>query len=333
MAVTTFEDYLKTKKLADDKISAAIEMVQELSEFLQKSNRELDQMEFGDIHRYSAYLIEKQTNLYMNYVYILYYGYFRNNHKIVEPIMELLDGAEMFPNFAKQLEEWYGKDVRSEIFQEIDMPPLGLHPKKRPDIIKILVARVIDKFGPGESIRFFKVGLRDKYPQSYKKPKEDLAKLKDIDKFLKLKHQNFVKTIEKHFHENTLFFSQPIDENVINFVKEDQMISAGIRDGNTIVMKKIPYKALPALKETDIRKKRYYICHNPLIREALLTEDQPISPIFCNCSGGFMKNFWEAMFDCSVDVELLESVIIGDEVCKFAIHIPENIIEKFIPSA
>ncbi len=332
MDLNAFEDYLKNKKITAEKISGAIGMVQELAKFLRKSNKSLEQLEFIDIHQFSAYLIENQANLYMNYVYILYYGYFSKNHLIVEPIMELLDGAEMFPNFAKQLEEWYGEDVRKEIFQDIDMPPFGLHPKKRPEIIKTLVDRVIEKFDSEESIKFFKVGLRDKYPESYKKPKEILTQLKDIDEYLKYKHQNFVKTIEKHFQENTLFFSQPIDESVINFVKKDQMISAGIRNGNTIVMKKIPYKTLPALKETDIRKKRYYICHNPLIREALLSEDQPISPIFCNCSGGFMKNFWEAMFECEVDVELLESVIKGDEMCKFAIHIPENIMDKFTQS-
>ncbi|MHA1123946.1 MAG: DUF6144 family protein [Candidatus Heimdallarchaeota archaeon] len=53
-----------------------------------------------------------------------------------------------------------------------------------------------------------------------------------------------------------------------------------------------------------------------------------MSPIFCNCSGGYLKNFWEAIFDCPVDVELLDSVIMGGDFCRFAIHLPPEIIEK-----
>ena len=91
-------------------------------------------------------------------------------------------------------------------------------------------------------------------------------------------------------------------------------------------MMKIPYMAHDALNESDRRKRNYAVCHNPMIREALLEEDQPIDPIFCNCSGGFIKNFWEAVLDHPVDVELLESVIQGDLFCKFAIHLPPEIV-------
>jgi hypothetical protein len=59
----------------------------------------------------------------------------------------------------------------------------------------------------------------------------------------------------------------------------------------------------------------------------LKDEDQPIDPIFCNCSGGYYKNYWEAVFDQPVKVELLESVLMGDQVCKFALHLPPEIIE------
>ncbi len=76
-------------------------------------------------------------------------------------------------------------------------------------------------------------------------------------------------------------------------------------------MKKIPCMTSMALSETDKRKRNYYVCHNPMIREALLEEDNPIDPIFCNSSGGFIKNYWEGVLECPIDVELLDSVIKG----------------------
>ena len=72
----------------------------------------------------------------------------------------------------------------------------------------------------------------------------------------------------------------------------------------------------------------YNFCHNPMIREALLDEEQPVSPIFCNCSGGYYKNYWEAVLDHPVEVELLESVMKGDNVCRFALHLPDSALEK-----
>jgi hypothetical protein len=60
----------------------------------------------------------------------------------------------------------------------------------------------------------------------------------------------------------------------------------------------------------------------------LKEEDQPVDPVFCNCSGGYYKNYWEAVLGQPVKVDLLESVIQGDHVCKFALHLPKEIVEK-----
>ena len=242
--------------------------------------------------------------------------------------METLDGREMFPNLSKQLIEKFGQEFRDEIFTGVELPPLGLHPKKKPAIIKILVNRIIEKLGPEKSVEFFKPGLRDKYPDSYVKGRETFQKSQNIDKLLKIKHQALVDNLTKHYEANTLFFAQPVTKEVLEFVKNDQKISAGIREGNKILMKKIPCMTSMALSETDKRKRNYYVCHNPMIREALLEEDRPIDPIFCNCSGGFIKNYWESVLECPVDVELFDSVIKGGKFCEFAIHLPPKIVEK-----
>ncbi|HDZ18238.1 hypothetical protein LCGC14_1033790 [marine sediment metagenome] len=63
-----------------------------------------------------------------------------------------------------------------------------------------------------------------------------------------------------------------------------------------------------------------------MVREAFLDEDQPISPIFCHSSSGYYKNYWEAVLEHPVKVELLETVLKGDLVCKFALHYPEELV-------
>ncbi len=281
-----------------------------------------------NLHNFGAYLIQYNSNTYQNFIALLYYGYYLKNQEIVIAVMETLDGWEMFPNLSKQLTEKFGQIFHDEVMSGIELPPQGVHPKKKPAYVKKIVARIIDRLGSDKSIEFFKTGLRDPYPDSYIKSKQIYEQTGNIDDLLLFKHKSLVETLIKHYEENSLFFTQPVTSDVIKFVKNDQKISAGIREGNTIHMYKIPYLTHLVLSETDKKKRNYYVCHNPMIREALLDEEMPIDPIFCNCSGGFMKNYWDAVLGQPVDVELLDSVIMGGKYCKFAIHLPQGLGKK-----
>jgi hypothetical protein len=48
--------------------------------------------------------------------------------------MELIDGSEVLDNFSRRLIEEFGQEARNEIYGDIEGPPLGLHPSKRPAI-------------------------------------------------------------------------------------------------------------------------------------------------------------------------------------------------------
>ncbi len=54
-----------------------------------------------------------------------------------------------------------------------------------------------------------------------------------------------------------------------------------------------------------------------------LTEDGPegLSPTYCICSTGYVKEMFERMMGQPVEVELLESLRRGGKKCKFLIHI------------
>ncbi|MHA1474688.1 MAG: hypothetical protein ACTSQ5_05830 [Promethearchaeota archaeon] len=328
MTLNGFKDFLEQKNTSMEKITNALTIIEQFESFLHKIGSDLTTITYDNVYDFSTKLIQENINTYQNFVYVLYFGYYLNNHDIVNAIMETLDGREMFPNLSKQLIEKFGQEFHDNIFSGIELPPLGLPPKKKPEIIKKLVSRIIEKLGPEKSIEFFKPGLRNKYPDSYVKGRDSFRKSQNIDELLKIKHQTLVDNLTKHYEANTLFFAQPVTSEVLEFVKNDQKIGAGIRKGNKILMKKIPCMTSMALSETDNRKRNYYVCHNPMIREALLEEDNPIDPIFCNCSGGFIKNYWEGVLECPIDVELLDSVIKGDKFCEFVIHLPAEIVEK-----
>ena len=329
MKLDSFKGFLQEQKLDQDKIASAVKIINEFDEFLSKSGKSVQNATYDDLHNFSAFLIENEKNLFDNYVALFRFGFYMKNNPLIIASMENIDGGEVIENFSKRLAEEFGEEVRNEVFDGIEIPPLGIHPKKRPEITKKLIDRFTSKVNHEKCSTFLANGLRDKYTESYKSSREKYLKAKNIDEFLEIKRQDFIDTLTKHRNEGTLFFTQEIDDSVVEYVKNQQgMTEAGVRKGNQVIITKIPYMAKQYLNETDEKKKRYYYCHCPWVREALLEEDQPIDPIFCNCSGGYYKNFWEAVLDQPVEVVLLESVLKGDEMCKFVLHLPQELVDR-----
>ena len=52
-----------------------------------------------------------------------------------------------------------------------------------------------------------------------------------------------------------------------------------------------------------------------------LPVDDRVSLIYCHCSKGFIKKFWEGILEKPVKVELMQSVVSGAPECKFAIYL------------
>lgn len=118
-----------------------------------------------------------------------------------------------------------------------------------------------------------------------------------------------------------------LEPEQIQSVVESRMGMAGVRKGSTITATKIPKSGyLKAyLAEPDPEKRRQMYCHCPRIRAVLEIGGQ-ISPTYCYCGAGFYKGLWETILEQPVRVELLESVLAGGEVCRVAVHLPEDAV-------
>ncbi|MFX0116262.1 MAG: hypothetical protein ACFFB3_17060 [Candidatus Hodarchaeota archaeon] len=327
MELDNFKDFLKERKLDSENIENAVIIVKEFDDFLSQHQKSLENISYDDLHNFSAYLIENEKNSFDNYVSLLRFGYFAKNNRLIIAAMELIDGGEVMANFSKRLIEEFGEELRNEIFADIGDPPLGVHPTEKPAITKKLIGRFLSKLDRGKCGEFLAGGLRDNYWKD-SDVREKFLKTDNIDEFLRAKHQDFIKELEKHLQEGTLFFTQEITQEVIDYVKNNPTIESGVREGDRVIISKIPYMAKQYLDESNENLKRYWYCHCPWVREALKEEDQPVDPIFCNCSGGYYKNYWETVLDQPVRVEVLESVLKGDKVCKFALHLPSGIITE-----
>lgn len=326
MDIKGFKQFAEEKKFKKSVVDASVRSILDFNQFLQNSEKDIDTASYDDFYKYSAHLIRTRRNTPDNYLGILRYGYFTGKKDLIIGAMEVLDGSEVIENLSALLVREFNQNFRDEIFKGIKMPPLGMHPEKKPQYMRKLIQRLEKKINSERCARFLNQGLRDRYEEWRKPDREKYLKSENIDVFLKNRRGEFISELEKHCNEKTLFFTQEITQEVIEFVKNDPLIESGVRSGDVIIIKKIPHMTKHYLEETDTRKKRYFYCHCPWVKEAFLESDKPLSPVFCNCSAGYYKAYWEIVLAQPVEVEVLESLLNGDSICKFAVHLPHDVV-------
>lgn len=98
---------------------------------------------------------------------------------------------------------------------------------------------------------------------------------------------------------------------------------AGVMEGDAIIATKIPKSGFikEYLKESDPVKKRALYCHCPRMRTILETPGIVLSATYCYCGAGFYKGIWEEITGQRIKIELLKSVMQGDDVCQFKVMV------------
>lgn len=142
--------------------------------------------------------------------------------------------------------------------------------------------------------------------------KELYAKTRDIDMVHKLLQENFEKEIKIYKNLN--------DEQLRMIIDKGWGV-AGIKEGNIIYATKIPSRFHEYFQSTNEKEKRYNYCHCPKIRD-FIEIDESLSVNYCYCGAGFYTDIWQEILQNPVKIEIVSSLLKGDDVCKFKIILP-----------
>jgi hypothetical protein len=94
------------------------------------------------------------------------------------------------------------------------------------------------------------------------------------------------------------------------------------REGHVIYHTKNPMNPQGyADAQTDDEKRAAY-CFCPIIR---VNMDKGMPDTYCYCGSGWYRQQWEAATGKPVTVDVVQSVLKGDLVCQFAVHLPEDL--------
>ena len=326
MKLEAFREYLLKNNITKEQTTIFIAKLQELQEFLKKEDIKINAIPDGKILEYTEILVEKEDEAILDLLRaIINYANFTKKYDYIIEVIDIAEGYNAMDNLHQRIAEKHGEEICEEVFKGMTIPPLGVHPDKKPQFTKEIMNRMEKVLGEEKTVELLAPCLHGGPVETAKRDREDFLKLKDIDEFLILKKQKLVERIEKHRDGGTLEYTQYIDDEVVEYVKKSPTITPGKREGDKIIVTKIPYQIQKMLKAEDQRMKRYYSCYCAWVRGAIKKgEEKNISANFCHCSAGYFKQYWDIIFDQSIKVEPIETPLTGALECKFAIHIPKE---------
>ena len=152
-------------------------------------------------------------------------------------------------------------------------------------------------------------------------PASDLQEIRSI--YAETKDLDQVHSLLQQKLETFLREDLDLEEQLINEVVSRGWGLAGFKEGKTIIATKIPKSGdlKDYFNEVDPQARRELYCHCPRVRDAVAANEKT-SMSYCYCGAGFYKALWEEITQEPVYVEMLESVLAGDDACKIAIYLP-----------
>ncbi len=321
-------DHYKKRGFSDAAADEAVSAVKELQSYLEARLLSLETAGCKDIRAYISDLILQEKNTLDTLLALARCFYLTGRNEIYVYFASLLGGIGVVESIQSRLGALTSPEAAQELIGSVAHPPLGADPVDFPAFTRALMER-LERSLPQETVRTALAGNNHQIPAEAFE--EDAALYRNSDSmeaFLRAKHARQIQTLQQHCDTSTVWFEQIITQEVVDFVAGNQEIQSAVIEGNTLYTTKIPYDPVRYLSETDPVKKRYYACHCPFVHEAILRNDAPISGNWCYCSAGFAKYPYEVLFDRPLCVDVVESVLDGGSVCRFAIHLPEEAIKK-----
>ena len=317
------------KNLSEKTIRSHIRMVKEFERFLNKGKkkRQLNDSKANDIKAFIRHLKRQNKNEFDNLIGLLRYARYSGNEEAALALLVILDSGDILPTLCSSFKNKYGKQMHDKVLGGYEPPPIGTPAKLMPR-------------GTGEFLRRLESGIGEDAtrdflmhycphvspPEHYADERKMLRASKSIDEYLRKRHRISVEELEGHMKDGTLFFTQEINQEVLDFVRSNPEIQGGVRKGNMIHFTKIPYMTIDYLREKNPKKKRYHFCHCPLARESIIT-GETVSHNLCYCSAGYVMRPFEVAFGRTLRAEIMKSVLWGDSVCQFAIEIPKEYLQ------
>lgn len=316
-----FQTYLTKRGFSEKVKRRSVEAVEDFEGWLEVQGKALEGIRVPYIEEYISSLMERRRNSEWRIIALARYFYITGNKLEYIYLVSLINARGILPELEKRLAHIAGEEARAKVFKGVEEPPLGTPPEGWIGTTKKVVER-LERLPPQVCRRALAGNLHRVPASAFKEQKALFKECKGIDEYLKKVHESAVAELEEHAKSGRLWYEQEITPEVVELVRRNQELLAGVREGNKIYMTKIPYAPKDWLVERDPVRRRYLACHCPLARESIIGGRDKVPGTWCYCSAGFEKFPLEVVLGQELEAEVLESVLAGDDRCRFAIKLP-----------
>ena len=319
-----YREYLSKRGLKGRAVEKAVAAVGEFEHSLKDAGKELGSASVTDLKTYISGLVSSGANTEDRLVALSRYFWLTKRNELFSHFAAILGGRGVYASISERLGTIAGEEKRVEVFDGFEEPPLGVTPDTYPACTKELLDR-LEAVLPPEQVKMVLAGNHHRIPvEHFAEMMKRWEKAPSMEDFLEGEHGRLVAELEDAMRSGRLWYEQVITPEVVEYVKKDQTIQNGVVQGDVVLKSKIPFAPATWLKEKDPKLRRYYACHCQLAREAILADTANPLGTFCYCSAGYEKLPLEVVLGASLEVEVLESALSGDEKCRFAIKIPKD---------
>jgi hypothetical protein len=317
-----YERHLRGQGISEEGVEKRLKVVGDLGRFLEcMGGRDIQSAGKVEAEEFARRLIKEGRNTLENFSALSEYAGWAGDRPLHVAWIELMDCHNALAVLMREIETRHGREVRGKIFTG-PLPPLGADEKERSEYTREITGRMVRTITAEQARQaWFQVqhGIpAEDWRSNDAADREKFLQIGEIDGFLALKRRERDALLTRLRDEDKLWFTVKITDAVLEFVKSDPEMEGGRREGDKIFITKIPYNAVRYLQETDPILKRYYACHCPLVRQAIL-DDRPISADVCYCSLGHASHY-VAGIGRGFKGEVIESVLRGDLRCRFVFH-------------
>ncbi len=323
MKLEAYERYLRGQGISEEGVEKRLKVVRDLGRFLEcMGGRDLQSAGKEEAEKFARRLIKEGRNTLENFSALSDYAGWAGDRPLHVAWIELVDCHNALAVLMREIETRHGREVREKIFTG-PLPPLGADEKERSAYTREITGRMVRTITAEQARQaWFQVqhGIpAEDWRSSDAADREKFLQIGKIDEFLALKRRERDALLTRLRDQDKLWYTVRITDDVLAYVKSDPEMEGGCRKGEDIYITKIPYNAAQYLQATDPRMKRYYACHCPLVRQAIL-DGRPISADVCHCSLGHASHYI-AGIGRQFQGEVLESALRGDLRCRFVFHI------------
>jgi len=289
-----------------------------------ESSLNTDVADINMVKEHIDMLIEKGENTIPVLLALARYFYLLDNHEVYIYFTKLFGGLGVMDNIRKRLEFHVNKETADKVFENLDSPPLGTPPEKIPEYTEKVIKRLKSTLSPAMYRKVLAGNNHGVPEEAMLAEKKFFEESEDIDTYLKERHERKVAELQQYCDEKKVWFEQEITQEIVDYVKGNQEILSAVREGNKLYVTKIPFDGINFLNTEDPLMKSYYACHCPFARERILNEyKENVDADWCYCSAGFAKFPFEVILGEELEVELLQSALKDDPICRFAITLPQ----------